>query len=140
MKLDKARAEFCLIFRSFFGQWRFKKNWFWDLPTFRQQTSWLWLQCISIESSREESTLCLVLFAFWDSFFYLAKEDRGGEIIEQIHNNNNYNNFFGSFFFSCTVGDLSLKFVFVFPDIYLAHVIEKPNLRIPNPQYLQLFF
>ena len=24
--------------------------------------------------------------------------------------------------------------------IYLAHVIEKPNLRIPNPQYLQLFF
>ena len=23
---------------------------------------------------------------------------------------------------------------------YLAHVIEKPNLRIPNPQYLQLFF
>ena len=26
------------------------------------------------------------------------------------------------------------------PDIYLAHVIEKPNLRIPNPQYLQLFF
>ena len=25
-------------------------------------------------------------------------------------------------------------------DIYLAHVIEKPNLRIPNPQYLQQFF
>ena len=23
---------------------------------------------------------------------------------------------------------------------YLAHVIEKPNLRIPNPQYLQLSF
>ena len=23
---------------------------------------------------------------------------------------------------------------------YLAHVIEKPNLRIPNHQYLQLFF
>ena len=23
---------------------------------------------------------------------------------------------------------------------YLAHVIEKPNLRILNPQYLQLFF
>ena len=25
-------------------------------------------------------------------------------------------------------------------DFYLAHVIEKRNLRIPNPQYLQLFF
>ena len=24
--------------------------------------------------------------------------------------------------------------------IYLAHVIEQPNLRIPNPQYLQLNF
>ena len=23
---------------------------------------------------------------------------------------------------------------------YLAHVIEQPNLRIPNPQYLQLLF
>ena len=23
---------------------------------------------------------------------------------------------------------------------YLAHVIEQPNLRIPNPQYLQLNF
>ena len=28
----------------------------------------------------------------------------------------------------------------MFLDNYLAHVIEKPNLRIPNPQYLQLFF
>ena len=27
-----------------------------------------------------------------------------------------------------------------FHDIYLAHVIEQPNLRIPNPQYLQLKF
>ena len=24
--------------------------------------------------------------------------------------------------------------------MYLAHVIEQPNLRIPNPQYLQLNF
>ena len=24
--------------------------------------------------------------------------------------------------------------------LYLAHVIEQPNLRIPNPQYLQLNF
>ena len=31
----KARAEFCLIFRSFFGKWSFKKNCFWDLMTFR---------------------------------------------------------------------------------------------------------
>ena len=29
---------------------------------------------------------------------------------------------------------------FVFFNIYLAHVIEQPNLRIPNPQYLQLNF
>ena len=29
-----SRAKFCLIFRSFFGQWSFKKNCFWDLPTF----------------------------------------------------------------------------------------------------------
>ena len=37
MKLDEARAEFCLIFRSFFGRWIFKKKCFWDLLTF----SWL---------------------------------------------------------------------------------------------------
>ena len=28
-------AEFCQIFRSFFGQWSFKKKCFWDLQTFR---------------------------------------------------------------------------------------------------------
>ena len=28
------RAEFCQIIRSFFGQWSFKKNCFWDLLTF----------------------------------------------------------------------------------------------------------
>ena len=35
--LDKseARAEFCLLFRSFFGQASFKKKCFWDLLTFR---------------------------------------------------------------------------------------------------------
>ena len=32
----KARAEFCLIFCSFFGQWNFKKKCFWDLLTFRR--------------------------------------------------------------------------------------------------------
>ena len=30
----EARAEFCQIFRSFFGQWIFKKKCFWDLLTF----------------------------------------------------------------------------------------------------------
>mgnify|MGYP007048727740 CR=1 FL=1 len=30
----EARAKFCQIFRSFFGQWSFKKNSFWDLLTF----------------------------------------------------------------------------------------------------------
>ena len=30
----EARAEFCQIFRSFFGQWSFKKKCFWDLLTF----------------------------------------------------------------------------------------------------------
>ena len=30
----EARAEFCLIFCSFFGQWRLKKNYFWALLTF----------------------------------------------------------------------------------------------------------
>ena len=29
-----SRAEFCLIFRSFFGQWSFKKKCVWDLLTF----------------------------------------------------------------------------------------------------------
>ena len=28
------RAEFCLIFLSFLGQWNFKKKWFWDLLTY----------------------------------------------------------------------------------------------------------
>ena len=32
---DGARAEFGQIFRSFFGQWSFKKKCFWDLLTFR---------------------------------------------------------------------------------------------------------
>ena len=27
-----------------------------------------------------------------------------------------------------------------FIHLYLAHVIEQPNLQIPNPQYLQLNF
>ena len=31
----EARAEFCQIFRSFFGQWSFKKKCFWDLLTFK---------------------------------------------------------------------------------------------------------
>ena len=26
-------------------------------------------------------------------------------------------------------------FHFSIPDLYLAHVIEQPNFRIPNPQY-----
>ena len=26
------------------------------------------------------------------------------------------------------------------PHLYLAHVIEQPNFRIPNPQYLQRNF
>ena len=30
----EARAEFCQIFCSFFGQWNFKKTCFWDLLTF----------------------------------------------------------------------------------------------------------
>ena len=29
------RAEFCRIFRLFFGQWNFQKKCFWDLLTFR---------------------------------------------------------------------------------------------------------
>ena len=35
----EARAEFCQIFRSFFGQWSFKKNCFWDLLTFNSLIS-----------------------------------------------------------------------------------------------------
>ena len=31
----EARAEFCQIFRSFGGQWSFKKKCFWDLLTFK---------------------------------------------------------------------------------------------------------
>ena len=30
--------------------------------------------------------------------------------------------------------------IFLFQNIYLAHVIEQPNFRIPNPQYLQRNF
>ena len=32
-KMLPCRAGFCLIFRLFFGQWRFEKNCFWDLLT-----------------------------------------------------------------------------------------------------------
>ena len=32
------------------------------------------------------------------------------------------------------------NFIELHQNLYLAHVIEKRNLRIPNPQYLQLFF
>ena len=40
-ELDKimpyeTRAEFCQIFHSFFGQWSFKKKWFWDILTFKR--------------------------------------------------------------------------------------------------------
>ena len=31
---QNSALEFCLIFRSFFGQWSFKKSCFWDILTF----------------------------------------------------------------------------------------------------------
>ena len=34
----EVRAEFCQIFRSFFGQWCFKKKCFWDLLTFKMHS------------------------------------------------------------------------------------------------------
>ena len=34
-----SRAEFCLIFRLFFGQWSFEKKCFWDLLTFKLEWS-----------------------------------------------------------------------------------------------------
>ena len=37
----EARAEFCQIFRSFFGQWSFTKKCFWDLLTFNRNKSTL---------------------------------------------------------------------------------------------------
>ena len=33
----EARAEFCQVFRPFFGQWTFKKNCFCDLMTFNNR-------------------------------------------------------------------------------------------------------
>ena len=42
MKLDEARTEFCLIFHSFFGQWSFKKKYFWDLLTFTNYSVFGW--------------------------------------------------------------------------------------------------
>ena len=48
------RAEFCLIFRSYFGQWSFKKKCFWDLLTFITGIDFLiwliidwWKSCLS---------------------------------------------------------------------------------------------
>ena len=50
---NEARAEFCQIFRLFFGQWSFKKKCFWDLQTFSQDQpgstkeakEYLWCYC-----------------------------------------------------------------------------------------------
>ena len=36
-------ASYCPIFCSFFGQWGFKKNWFWDLLTFIIQVTYTYL-------------------------------------------------------------------------------------------------
>ena len=56
------------------------------------------------------------------------------------------NIFFWKMFGSChfdRASNYQFSFEFFFlifsAEIYLAHVIEKPNLRIPNPQYFLLF-
>ena len=44
------------------------------------------------------------------------------------------------YFLFITLKNISSLDFFHFKGFYLAHVIEQPNLRIPNPQYLQLDF
>ena len=44
----------------------------------------------------------------------------------------------GKHFLICKYHFGYLEFFFLI--LYLAHVIKQPNLRIPNPQYLQLNF
>ena len=40
----------------------------------------------------------------------------------------------------CTVPSIWQDMIFDLQHIYLAHVIEQPNFRTPNPQYLQRNF
>ena len=40
--ISEARAEILLKFRLLFGQWSFKKNCFWDFPTFRKSGENWW--------------------------------------------------------------------------------------------------
>ena len=64
------RAEFCLIFRLFFGQWSFKKNCFWDLLTFSigfayeptKMIFWLVFSLIKLISNRKLTDLNKKIF------------------------------------------------------------------------------
>ena len=57
------RAEFCLIFCSFFGQWCFKKKCFWDLLTF--------INCIF------QNAFDVLCFAWWSTIF--------NRIVKKVH-------------------------------------------------------
>ena len=64
-------AEFCLIVRSFFGQWSFKKKCFWDLLTFtrsgilsydqKENREVIWCQVLTLKHQKY----------FRDSFYFL---------------------------------------------------------------------
>ena len=69
LKVSKTIAEFCIIFRSFFRQWSFKKKCFWDLLTF----NW----SINTDSKYEFKSKCSRIFVFsklslwnWDNVFF----------------------------------------------------------------------
>ena len=72
--LPKKGTEFWLIFRSFFGQWSFKKNWFWDLLTFNNEDSLLFASCHCNRSSNIE-----IWFEYYRRFvmiFLLLKTEK----------------------------------------------------------------
>ena len=61
----EARAEYCLIFHSFFGQWSFKKKCFLDLLTF---TMYMSRQICKIDASLTPPNLSIGKYRTLDNF------------------------------------------------------------------------
>ena len=68
----EARAEFSQIFRSFFGQWSFKKKFFWDLLTFNKRAA------LDFSSNKQKIPPCsfMDLLIYFVSMDFLSKSDR----------------------------------------------------------------
>ena len=90
-----------------------------------------------------------VQFSMWKNkyFFSFKNINLGDHLFSNFHNLQTSINYYPGFWLICSNNTFSFMFYRyisrfeltckTFFDFYLAHVIEQPNFRIPNLQYLQ---